>query len=143
MYLVDTDVLNEARKQSRANPGVREFLRNAASSRELLYLSVVTIGEFRRGIERIRARGESSEAVRMERWLERILEEYPDHVLGFDSEAAQLWGALRLPRDFDTLDRQIAATARIHDLTLVTRRAHAWSGCGVAALNPFTLGPGG
>ena len=75
--------------------------------------------------------------------LERILDEYPDHILGFDSEAAQLWGALRLPRDFDTLDRQIAATARIHDLTLVTRRAHAWSGCGVAALDPFTLGPGG
>ena len=138
MYLVDTDVLFEARKRSKANPGVREFIRKAIETRDPLFVSVITVGELRNGIGRIRSRGEAAAAVRLEQWLERILVEYPENILGIDADTAQLWGAIQLPRHFGPLDRQIAATARIHDLTLVTRRARAYAGYGIPALDPFS-----
>ncbi len=138
MYLVDTDVVSEARKQSGANPGVRRFLQEAASSRVPLFVSVVTVGELRRGIETIRSRGGARQARRLERWLESILEEYAEQVLAIGPEVAQLWGALKLPESASVLDRQVAATARIHDLTLVTRKAGAFDGSGIAVFDPFS-----
>jgi predicted nucleic acid-binding protein len=138
MYLVDTDVVSEARKQSKADPGVRAFLRKAARSRDPLYLSVITVGELRHGIERIRGRGGIRQAGRLEGWLDSILDVYPDQILGIGSDVAQLWGALSLPAAASVIDRQIAATARIHDLTLVTRKAAAFSGSGVPVFNPFS-----
>lgn len=140
MYLVDTDVLFEARKRSKANPGVREFIRRAIESRDPLFVSVITVGELRTGIGRIRSRGEAKAAVRLERWLEGILNDYPENILGIDADTAQLWGTIHLPGHFGPLDRQIAATARIHDLTLVTRRARAYAGCGIPAFDPFSAG---
>ena len=140
MYLVDTDVLFEARKRSKANRGVREFIRKAIETRDPLFVSVITVGELRNGIGRIRSRGEAKAAVMLERWLQNILDEYPENVLGIDADTAQLWGTIRLPVHFGVLDRQIAATARIHDLTLVTRRARAYAGCGIPALDPFSSG---
>ena len=138
MYLVDTDVVSEARKQSGANPGVRRFLQEAASSRAPLFVSVVTVGELRRGIETIRCRGGARQAGRLERWLESILEEYAEQVLGIGPDVAQLWGALKLPAGSSVLDRQVAATARIHDLTLVTRQTAAFAGSGIPVLDPFS-----
>jgi predicted nucleic acid-binding protein len=138
MYLIDTDVVSEARKQSRANPGVRNFLEHAAAGRDSLFLSVITVGELRRGVERIRHRGAVNQAGRLENWLESILDEYADQILGIGPDIAQLWGALRLPRTASVLDRQIAATARIHELTLVTRKERDFTGSGVPVINPFT-----
>ena len=137
MYLVDTDVVSEARKQSGADPGVRAFLQDAARSRDPLYLSVITVGELRRGIERIRRRvGE--QAGPLDRWLDTLLEDYAEQILGIGPDIAQLWGAIRLPASASVLDRQIAATARIHDLTLVTRKTQAFAGSGVPLLDPFS-----
>ena len=138
MYLIDTDVVSEARKQSRADPGVRAFLKNAARSRDALYLSVLTVGELRRGIELIRGRGGRRQAGRLEHWLESILADFPDQILGIGPDVAQFWGALQLPATASVIDRQIAATARIHDLTLVTRKAGAFAGSGVMVLDPFS-----
>lgn len=137
MYLIDTDVVSEARKKSKANPGVMAFLRNAARSRVPLFLSVVTVGELRRATECIRRRGGRRQAGRLEHWLESILDDYPDQILGIGPDIAQLWGAIRLPAAASALDRQIAATARIHELTLVTRNSSLFAGCGVPVLNPF------
>jgi toxin FitB len=137
VYLVDTNVISEARKGARANPGVRHFLQQAAARRASLYLSAITIGELRRGVELIRHRGDERQARRLEDWLEILLDEFRDHVLEFDSDTAQLWGALRVPHPEQAIDKQIAATALIHGLTVVTRNSRDFAASAVPVLNPF------
>lgn len=137
MYLVDTNVLSELRKQRKADRGVRRFFERAAENSDPLYLSVITIGELRRGIELIRHRGDGTQAARLEAWLDVILEEYEEHILGLDADTAQLWGKLRVPHPEHPLDKQIAATALIYGLTVVTRNDRDYAQTGVEVLNPF------
>ena len=141
MYLVDTNVISEARKGPRAHPGVRQFFQRAAEERDGLYLSVVTVGELRRGVELIRHRGDLMQASLLERWLNELLSAYADKVLPFDAEAAQVWGRLRVPSPAHELDKQIAATALIHGLTVVTRNVADFTGTTVDLLNPFDSSP--
>ena len=72
MYLLDTDVISEARKGGKANPGVRYFFQDASRDDAPLYLSVITIGELRMGVELIRHRGDEPQAQQLERWLDRV-----------------------------------------------------------------------
>jgi len=90
MYLIDTNVVSEARKGPRANPGVRRFFDQAVGSDWPLYLSVVTIGELRRGVELIRHRGDQDQAGVLQVWLDEILGDYRDHILSLDPEIAQV-----------------------------------------------------
>jgi predicted nucleic acid-binding protein len=138
MYLVDTDVISEARKLDKANPGVREFFRNSGRDHTPLYLSVITIGELRQGVESIRYRGDKPQAVQLERWLNRITNDYARAILPFDEDTAQVWGRLRVPHPENPLDKQIAATALMYDLTVVTRNSAHYQPTGVKLLNPFT-----
>lgn len=137
MYLIDTDVVSEARKGDKANAGVRAFFRDAARDGTALYLSVVTIGELRQGVESIRHRGDPTQAARLERWLDRVSTDFGDAVLSFDQDAAHVWGRLRAPNVENPLDKQIAATALIHDLIVVTRNVSHYETTGVRLLNPF------
>jgi len=137
VYLVDTDVISESRKGDGANAGVREFFRKASLDDEPLYISAITIGELRRGVEKLRHRGDMEQANRLERWLLRIIEEYGDAILSFDEEVAQIWGRLRVPHPENPLDKQIAATALIHDLTVVTRNVANFNSTGVRVSDPF------
>lgn len=137
MYLVDTDVISEARKGERANAGVRAFFRNAARDNATLYLSVITVGEMRQGVEIVRHRGDKAQADRLERWLDRVTSDYTDAILPFDEEAAQIWGRLRVPNPENPLDKQIAATALIYDLIVVTRNSAHYESTGVRLVNPF------
>jgi len=137
VYLVDTDVISEARKGAKANPGVREFFEKAVSEDSALYLSVITIGELRRGVEMIRHRGDEDQAGRLERWLNAISNDYADAILAFDQEMAQLWGRLRVPHPENPLDKQVAATALMCDLVVVTRNTAHFEATGVRSLNPF------
>ena len=137
MYLVDTDVISESRKGDGANAGVREFFRKASLDDEPLYISAITIGELRRGVEKLRHRGDMDQANRLERWLLRIVDDYSDAILSFDEEIAQIWGRLRVPHPENPLDKQIAATAMIHDLTVVTRNVAGFNSAGVRVLDPF------
>lgn len=137
MYLVDTDVISEARKGDSAHSGVRQFFADAAREGAALYLSAVTIGELRQGVESIRHRGDGAQARRLEQWLERVTAEFAESILPFDEEAAQLWGRLRVPNPENPLDKQIAATALINDLTVVTRNSAHFDPTGVRVLNPF------
>jgi predicted nucleic acid-binding protein len=141
MYLVDTDVISEIRKGDRANPGVREFFAVARRKATPLYLSVVTIGELRTGVERLRHRGDLAQAERLERWLLQIIRMYSESILPVDEEIAQVWGRLRVPNPENPLDKQIAATALIHELTVVTRNTPHFAPTGVRLHNPF-MDPG-
>ena len=139
MYLVDTDVVSELRKKGAANPRVIAFFKDAAARDLPLYLAAVTIGELRRGVELIRYRGDSRQANLLERWLDALLAEHGENVLSFDADAAQLWGRLRVPHPENPLDKQIAATALLYDLILVTRNVRHFAATGVKLLDPFAV----
>lgn len=137
MYLLATNIISEIRKHDRANPGLIDFQQRFRAEDAEVYLSVITLGEFRRGVELIRNRGDQEQARILESWLELLLEEYQEKILEFGTDEAQLWGRLRAPQPENTLDKQIAATALIYDLTLVTRNTRDFEGSGVKLLNPF------
>lgn len=135
MYLIDTNVISEARKGKQANAGVQKFFRMRAADE--LYLSVQTIGEIRRGLENIRRRGDLSQARKLEKWLDSVVTDYADRILSFDEECAQVWGRLMSPHHEHPIDKQIAAIALIHDLTVVTRNVDDFRGTGTKISNPF------
>ena len=137
MYLLDTNVISELRKQSRANPGVQQFFKKATEQDTHLYTSVITLGELRRGIELIRYRGDQPQADLLETWLQTILDDYADRILDFTATEAQIWGRLRVPHPQNALDKQIAATALVYGLTLATRNVSDFAGTGVPLINPF------
>ena len=138
MYLIDTDVISELRKKEKANRGVTAFFKEVTASDAPIYLAAVTIGELRRGVELLRYRGDGEQAERLERWLGKLLGYFGESVLAFDADVAQVWGRLRAPHPENPLDKQIAATALIHDLVLVTRNVKHFAATGVKLLNPFT-----
>jgi predicted nucleic acid-binding protein len=137
VYLVDTDVISESRKGAKANVGVRSFFKRAIGEDYALYVSAVTIGEIRRGIEKVRHRGDRDQAERLERWLGLLVVEYAESILPFDSEIAQVWGRLRVPHPENPIDKQIAATALSYDLIVVTRNVAHFRETGARLLNPF------
>ncbi len=138
MYLLDTDVISEARKAERANPGIRAFFHRVAADAAPVHLSVITLGELRQGVERIRHRGDEPQAQLLERWLRRVVTHYADSILPFDEDAADIWGRLRVPNPHNPLDKQIAATALLYGLAVVTRNDAHYADTGVHILNPFT-----
>lgn len=135
MYLVDTNVISEARKGARANLGVQKFFREVDAAD--LYLSAQTIGEIRRGLENIRHRGDLPQAKKLEKWLTLVVSDYSDRILAFDEECAQVWGRLMSPHPEHPIDKQIAAIALIYDLTVITRNVDDFRGAGVRLNNPF------
>ncbi len=137
MYLVDTNVISEARKKSKANKGVRAFFKQAIENETQIFISVVTVGELRRGVELIRHRGDVRQSNQLEKWLDELLVEYKDSILNINQDIAQLWGRLRVPHPENALDKQIAATALIYNLTVVTRNHKDFAKTGVPLLNPF------
>lgn len=137
MYLLDTNVISEIRKMSEANKGVKDFFRKAELESSPLYLSVITIGELRRGVELIRCRGDLNQAKVLEDWLVTIIEDYGQFILDFSADEAQVWGRLRAPKHENAIDKQIASTALTYDLCVVTRNIDDFVGTGVRLLNPF------
>ena len=133
-FLLDTNVVSELRKGPRANQSVQRWLADVDD--DSLHLSVIVVGELRKGIESIRRR-DARQAVALETWLEALLGAYGDRVLGVDLPVAQAWGRLTALHAASVLDTLIAATAQVHGLTLVTRNVKDVAWTGVACLNPF------
>lgn len=134
MFLLDTKVISEVRKADRCNAGVTRWF--AGVSDGDLFISVVVTGEIRQGIERLRRR-DSRQAENLERWLEDVLTSYADRILPIDGRVADAWGRLGAVRPVPVIDGLLAATARVHDMTLVTRNAPDVKGLGVPVLDPF------
>jgi len=133
-WLLDTNVLSELRKGVRANAGVRSWFAQATDAE--VFTSVMVLGEIRRGIESVRRR-DSIAALALEQWLLRLTETFADRVLAVDADVADRWGALNVPDPVPTVDGLLAATALVHDLTLVTRNVRDVERTGVRSFDPF------
>lgn len=140
MYLIDTNVISEARKGPRANLGVTAFFAGVREQHTPLFLSVITLGELLRGVKLIRYRGDHEQARVLARWLDQVHAQFGDRILDVDADIAQLWGALRSPHPQHALDKLIAATALIHDLTVVTRNEKDFIVPHLKVINPFSQG---
>lgn len=128
-------MVSEVRKGRRCNPGVAAWL--AGISAEEIYLSVLTLGEIRRGIENLRRRDQPA-ATGLETWLAELVAAYSGRCLPIDQEIADAWGRFGVPSQLPVIDSLLAATALIHGLTLVTRNLKDVKRSGVDCLNPFS-----
>jgi predicted nucleic acid-binding protein len=133
-FLLDTNVIAEIRKGSRANAHVRSWF--AALDPDGILLSVVTIGEIRKGIENVRRR-DAAAARALERWLRRVLRDHRDRILAVDLPVAEEWGRLNVPDPVPVIDGLLAATAKVHGLTLATRNVKDVARSGAEVVNPF------
>jgi predicted nucleic acid-binding protein len=104
--------------------------------RDAILLSVVTIGEIRRGIENVRRR-DTLAARALERWLRRVLIDHSDRILAVDLLVAEQWGRLNVPDPLPVIDGLLAATAKVHGLTLATRNVKDVARSAANIVNPF------
>jgi len=133
-FLVDTNVISEIRKGRRCDPGVASWFAEVSS--EEVYLSALTIGEIRKGIENIRRRdGRTAEV--LETWLAELVAAFSDRILPIDESIAEQWGRFNVPDPLPVVDSLLAATASVHGLALVTRNTQHVARTGVDCLNPF------
>jgi predicted nucleic acid-binding protein len=133
-YLLDTNVISETRK-SRADVGVIAFLSAADSAG--LYLSVLTLGELRRGVAAKR-RTDIAAGDQLGVWVDGIEANFADRLLSIDAQTARLWGELSARRSLPVVDTLIAATAVNHGLTLVTRNIRDIESTGVRLVDPWS-----
>ena len=132
-YLLDTCLISELRKPS-CNPGVAAWM--TLVEPDEAYLSVITLGEIRRGIEQHRAK-DAKAAGALERWLLGLESHYAERILPISPAVADRWGRLSPAQPLPVSDGLIAATAIEHKLTVVIRNIADFQRTGVNTLNPF------
>jgi toxin FitB len=136
-FLLDTNILSELRRGRLANPSVQAWYSKVDNSD--LFISVLVIGEIRRGIE-LKRPANPAFAVKLERWLKWIQEDFQNNILPVTQEIAEVWGTLSPTRPLAEPDGLIAATALHHNLILVTRNVRDVRRSGVTILNPWDAG---
>lgn len=133
-FLLDTNVISELRKGDRANPNVLAWFGGLED--EEIYLSVLTIGEIRRGIESVRRRDPDS-AVALDSWLARLSEDHRDRILPVDRAISEEWGRLSVPDPLPVIDGLLAATAKVKGLKFATRNVADVESTGIEVVDPF------
>jgi predicted nucleic acid-binding protein len=133
-FLIDTNIISEVRKGARCNSRVAAWYNTIAD--DSLYLSVLVLGEIRKGVELTRSK-DSAKAKALESWLADVTAAFADRVLLIDKEVSDEWGRMSAVRPIPVIDGLLAATAKIHGLTLVTRNSANVAGLGADLLNPF------
>jgi predicted nucleic acid-binding protein len=136
-YLLDTNVVSELRKR---DPDPHLLAWYAAVTSAELFLSVLTIGEIRLGIERL-SRKDQAQADLLEQWLRGLQVTYRDHLIDVDTVVAEEWGRLNIPDPLPVIDGLLAASAKVHGWILVTRNISGLKRTGVTLLNPFEPRP--
>jgi predicted nucleic acid-binding protein len=137
MYLLDTNVISETRKLAKSldSEQVKQWF--AAQPSESLFLSVISLFEIERGILLIKRR-DSVQATILQRWFaEKLKPEFKSQTLGIDERIASVCAQLHAPDPKPYMDTLIAATALVHDLTVVTRNTKDFEPMGVRCFNPW------
>lgn len=137
-YLVDANVISELRKGDRADRNVRSWFAGIADDE--IFLSVVTLGEIRRGIESIRRRDQDAAAA-LDGWLSRLVAWHGDRILAIDRPIADEWGRLNVPDPQPVVDGLLVATAKVTGLTVATRNTRDVAPTGVPCVDPFAAQP--
>lgn len=132
-YLLDTNIVSESRRP-KADAKVLKWL--ASVSYYDLHLSVLVLGEIRRGIEALRRR-DPKQAATFQAFIEALARDYADRIVPIDGDVAEEWGRIAAKRTISTLDGLMAATALVRDWTFVTRNTKDVESTGVKLLNPF------
>ncbi len=132
-YLLDTNVLSETRRKQ-ADERVISFL--AAAEPSALYISVLTLGELRKGVA-LKKRSDPDSAKKLGAWVDGLEFSFADRILGIDAATARLWGELSAQRPRPVIDTLLAATAVVHELTLVTRNTSDVQGIKLKLLDPW------
>ena len=137
-FLLDTNVLSEFNRRGEPDPLVYQWLE--AADPESLYVSVLTFGEIRLGVELLPP---SKRRSKLEQWLEQDLPEwFEGRILPIDQSIADRWGSIRAQaqmkgRPLSVIDALLAATALRHNLILVSRNVSDFSVVGLAIINPW------
>jgi hypothetical protein len=135
MYLLDTNVVSELRAgKPRQSEAVRAWA--AAVSANEMYLSAVTVLEIEMGVLRMERKDEAQGAL-LRAWADHMFGQFAPQVLPFGSSTALMCASMHVPDPSSFRDSMIAATAREHGLTLVTRNVNDFAGLGVSVLNPW------
>jgi len=133
-FVLDTNVVSEPRKRSRADASVMRWFDSVET--DDLYISVLVIGELRQGIEGLRRR-DPVQAGHLESWLAGLRRGYADRILPVDLEAAEEWGRMNVPDPISTRGGLMAATAKVRNMTFVTRNTSDVARTGARLFNPF------
>jgi hypothetical protein len=134
-FLLDTNVISEIRKRDRAHPNVARWV--ARTPVDEIGTSVLVLAEIRRGIE-LKRRRDPEQARYLDRWFSHMRVRLADRVLPIDDSIAQAWAVMGIPDPLPLVDGLLAATAKVHDLTLVTRNVAHIAATGVSLLDPFS-----
>ena len=132
-YLLDTNIVSELRKGQKCDANVARWFHSVAE--QDLFLSVMVVGEIRKGIELLRARDETR-ASQFDEWLDTLVVQFGTRILPIDSAVCEECGRLSAIRSLPVVDGLLAATARVYKLTFVTRDADVRD-LDVSLLNPF------
>ena len=134
-FLLDTNIISEIRKRNRANPNVARWV--ARTPVEEIGTSVIVLAEIRRGIE-LKRRSDPEQARSLDQWYAQMRTKLGERVLPIDEPIGDAWALLSIPNPLPLIDGLLAATAKVHGLTLVTRNVDDIASTGVPLLNPFS-----
>jgi len=133
-YLIDTNIISEVRKGARCDRDVAAWFESIADAD--IYLSVLVVGEIRKGIERARPNN-PVQASALEQWLTELVRSFTERIMPIDQAVADEWGRMSAKRSLSTIDALLAATAKVNGMTLATRNVSDVVNLGVRVLDPF------
>lgn len=133
-WLLDTNVISELRKGARCDSNVARWADGVAQ--ESMYTSVLVLGELRRGVEQL-SRKDARLARALNRWLEQVRVAFAGRTLDITEPIAEVWGRLGVPNPRPVIEALLAATAKVHGLTVVTRNTADFAAMKVNVFNPF------
>lgn len=133
-YLLDTNIISEVRKGAKCDPNVVAWYDSIDDGD--IFLSVLVLGEIRKGVERARP-SDPAQARALEKWLTTVAASFAERILPVDQAVADEWGRMGAKRPVSTVDALLAATAKVHAMTLATRNVSDVADLGADFVNPF------